>query len=153
MTPRRRLPRLEDGRQSCVPCSAGRNILPHSPTLAVAWSLVHAEDEWKKTLALDLDGTLKHTSFEQRIDMGGEEYIARVFCRQNLDRFLEDASSRYKLVVFTAASQEYADPIIDRIDTNNKNKAGLSLYPPYSNPCPLTDTLLHNDLTIDACNK
>jgi RNA polymerase II subunit A small phosphatase-like protein len=89
---------------------------------------VHAEDEGKKTLVLDLDGTLIHTSFEpvagatfeQRIDMGGEEYIARVFCRPNLERFLEEAASRYELVVFTAASQEYADPIIDRIDTNKK---------------------------------
>jgi len=77
---------------------------------------------------LDVDGTLIHTSFEpaagatfeQKMELGGAECVARVFCRPNLERFLEEAACMYELVVFTAASQEYADLVIDRIDPNKK---------------------------------
>lgn len=60
------------------------------------------------TLVLDLDETLVHF---QETDAGGQ-FLVRPYAQE----FLELMSSNFELVVFTAAVQEYADWILDRID-------------------------------------
>ena len=64
------------------------------------------------TLVLDLDETLVH--YEE----GAEE--GRVNFRPFLDDFLAEMARCYEVVIFTAAVQEYADPILDHIDPQNK---------------------------------
>jgi RNA polymerase II subunit A small phosphatase-like protein len=89
---------------------------------------VHPDDEGKKTLVLDLDGTLVHTSFEPaagstfelHMTLDGAQCVARVACRPHVERFLDEAARMFELVVFTAASQEYADLVIDRIDPRKR---------------------------------
>ena len=82
----------------------------------------------KKTLVLDLDETLIHTSpyshiphdfsldtdFRYKQDLKGVGYY--VSKRPGLEKFLKDMSEIYELVVFTAGTQDYADAILDIID-------------------------------------
>lgn len=70
------------------------------------------------TLVLDLDETLVHF---QETEAGGQ-FLVRPFAQE----FLELMSEKFELVVFTAAVQEYADWIIDRID--NKGLVKHRLY-------------------------
>lgn len=69
------------------------------------------------TLVLDLDETLVHF---QETDAGGQ-FVVRPFAQE----FLELMSGSFELVVFTAAVQEYADWILDRIDTKKLIKHRL----------------------------
>ena len=67
------------------------------------------------TLVLDLDETLIHFKPNPNNDESGTIKI-----RPYLMEFLEKIKNYYELVVFTAATQEYADPIINALDPNNK---------------------------------
>lgn len=60
------------------------------------------------TLILDLDETLVH--FTQSADGG------QVLLRPHVHRFLNEVARYYEVIVFTAAQQDYADWIIDRLD-------------------------------------
>ncbi|KAJ1677334.1 Nuclear envelope morphology protein 1, partial [Spiromyces aspiralis] len=84
----------------------------------------------KKTLVLDLDETLIHSTplgpyrahhrIEVVIDKTSCLYY--VYKRPHVDYFLRKAcvSEWYKVVVFTASMPEYADPVVDFLDPNNK---------------------------------
>lgn len=63
------------------------------------------------TLVLDLDETLIH--FEEK--HGGK---GKVLVRPYASYFLEKVSAYYEVVIFTAALQEYADEILDNLDTS-----------------------------------
>ncbi|KRX03544.1 HAD-like domain [Pseudocohnilembus persalinus] len=65
------------------------------------------------TLVLDLDETLTHT-----ISAYGPKI--RFLKRPGLQEFLNEMSLYFEIVVFTAAMQEYADEIIDKIDPQGK---------------------------------
>ena len=69
----------------------------------------------KYTLVLDLDETLIHFKPNPNNEDSGTIKI-----RPYLYKFLDNIKKYYELVVFTAATQEYADPIIDAIEQNNK---------------------------------
>ena len=71
------------------------------------------EGKKKFTLVLDLDETL--ISF--RIDEG---HRGMVKMRPGLYNFLKNVGSKYELIIFTAGTQEYADPILDVIEKNRK---------------------------------
>ena len=61
------------------------------------------------TLVLDLDETLVHYS-----DFGEKSgFLVRPHARQ----FLSNLSKFFEIGIFTASSKEYADWILDRIDT------------------------------------
>ena len=63
------------------------------------------------TLVLDLDETL--------ISFHRDEYgIGIIKPRPYLFQFLTEMSKIYELIIFTAATKEYADPILDLIDKN-----------------------------------
>lgn len=78
----------------------------------------------KKTLVLDLDETLVHSTFEQtddadivvRVKIEGGNYNVYVKIRPGLSEFLEAVSESYEVVLFTASMAKYADPVLDRID-------------------------------------
>ncbi|KAL6309736.1 NLI interacting factor-like phosphatase-domain-containing protein [Sparassis latifolia] len=100
---------------------------------------------WPKTLVLDLDETLIHSTsrpiyasstggsgllglggiFGRRnkgaghmveVVLGGRSTLYHVYKRPFVDYFLRKVSGWYTLVIFTASMQEYADPVIDWLD-------------------------------------
>lgn len=75
-----------------------------------------------KTLILDLDETLIHTrknldnnkdSYDFTIDLDGSEYF--VSKRPYLDKFLEFAKKDFNIIIWTSASRDYAEAILDKI--------------------------------------
>ncbi|KAF7457495.1 NIF-domain-containing protein [Cryptosporidium felis] len=82
----------------------------------------------KKTLVLDLDETLIHSSFQPvrnasftiNIEIDGEYYDVYVLKRPGVDKFLNIVTSLYEVVVFTASLSKYANPLLDRLDPMNK---------------------------------
>jgi CTD small phosphatase-like protein 2 len=62
------------------------------------------------TLVLDLDETLIH--YEERGDKG--EFLIRPYAQE----FIDELAKFYEITVFTASVKEYADWILDRLDTN-----------------------------------
>ena len=65
------------------------------------------------SLILDLDETLVH--FKVNPD-NGNEGVLRV--RPGIIEFLESVDKYYELIIFTAATQEYADILIDAVEEN-----------------------------------
>ena len=70
----------------------------------------------KYTLVLDLDETLIHFKSNPNDDSSGLLQF-----RPFLTEFLIGVSKYYELIVFTAATQDYANPIIDAIETKGIN--------------------------------
>lgn len=99
----------------------------------------------KKTLILDLDETLVHSiSKSSRSTKNGhmiEVKISEVATlyyvhkRPYCDFFLQKASKWFDLVIFTASVKEYADPVIDWLETERKYFS--KRY--YRNHCTLRD--------------
>ena len=88
----------------------------------------------KKTLILDLDETLVHSTteklndtFDLSVDVQLDDYQTRLWVskRPFLDHFLETVSQWYTLVIFTASMQQYADAVIDLIDPKRLIKRRL----------------------------
>ena len=69
----------------------------------------------KYTLVLDLDETLINVEFK---DMSNNKCILHL--RPGLFWFLSKVKPFYELITFTSASKEYAQPIINEIELNNK---------------------------------
>ena len=67
------------------------------------------------TLVLDLDETLIHFKPNPNNEESGTIKI-----RPYLYQFLDNVKKYYELVIFTAATQEYADPIINALESNKK---------------------------------
>ncbi|CAI2384171.1 unnamed protein product [Moneuplotes crassus] len=83
-------------------------------------------DKGKKTLILDLDETLVHSSFDKckcdlelPIIMDNQRYIVYVKIRPRAIDFLRKITKYYEVAIFTASVADYADPLIDKLDTNN----------------------------------
>lgn len=106
-------------------CLCFRNI--YSPVVAPITSLLPpqtAMDFGKKTLVLDLDETLVHSSLQGLSDpdhvfsLEIEEKLYSVFVnvRPGVCEFLEQMKVNYELVVFTASRKMYADKVLDLID-------------------------------------
>jgi len=81
------------------------------------------------TLILDLDETLVHTtrlvnpaceSADCRLEIFNNRQCRRfyVFKRPFLSEFLDIASQSFEIVIFTASVRQYADPLIDILDSN-----------------------------------
>jgi CTD small phosphatase-like protein 2 len=66
----------------------------------------------KYTLVLDLDETLIH--FDEKED-GTSQFLIRPYAQY----FLKQVAKYYEVVIFTAALQDYADYILDRMDTTH----------------------------------
>lgn len=83
-----------------------------------------AQDEGRKTLILDLDETLVHSSFKPIMDpdfiipveIEGRIVDVYVLKRPLMDEFLAAVGNIYEVVVFTASLSKYADPLLDLLD-------------------------------------
>lgn len=86
-----------------------------------------AEDAHKKTLVLDLDETLVHSSFKPipnpdyviPVEIDGKLVDVYVLKRPWLDHFLATLAPRFEIVVFTASLSKYADPLLDLMDKSH----------------------------------
>ena len=81
------------------------------------------------TLILDLDETLVHFFYTP----SGGTFLIRPFCF----KFLEDMSHIFEVAIFTAATKDYADSILDVIDPNKK-LINHRLYRHHTSICDIT---------------
>lgn len=106
----------------------------------------------RKTLLLDLDETLIHSTF---ISTGNKSDITLTFNtvtnnrtiyvhkRPNVDEFLMKMSKYYELIIFTASVSEYANPVLNELD-----KAHIIKYRLYRENC-----VYHNNGFIKDLSK
>lgn len=81
----------------------------------------------KKTLVLDLDETLVHSSFRPvpnadfviPVEIDGRCVDVYVLKRPHVDEFLAQVGPRFEVVVFTASLAKYADPLLDLLDARS----------------------------------
>jgi len=86
-----------------------------------------------KTLVLDLDETLVHSSFKkvrnadikQPIDIDGFIQTIYVNIRPYTEEFIKTASKFFEVVMFTASIQKYAQPIFNKLDREKRTSAML----------------------------
>lgn len=105
-----------------------RKIQPHPSPAANYLPPQSPEKAGKKTLVLDLDETLVHSSVKRTLEaefsvnvttgpMKGRVYVKK---RPGLDEFLRKSAELYELVVFTASLACYAGPVLDILDPNHR---------------------------------
>ena len=85
--------------------SGNKNYIP------VPTPYVRTKNNKNYSLVLDLDETLVH--FKEIIDKEGNG-IMRI--RPGINEFLEEVGKYYELIIFTTATQDYADALIDAIE-------------------------------------
>ncbi|EGG16552.1 dullard-like phosphatase domain containing protein [Cavenderia fasciculata] len=84
----------------------------------------HAKHLNKKTLVLDLDETLVHSSFKPvanpdfvvPVEIEGIIHQVFVVKRPHVDEFLRAVGEHFEIVVFTASLAKYADPVLNLLD-------------------------------------
>ena len=78
----------------------------------------------RKTLVLDLDETLVHSSFKPPekpdviipVDIEGKVCYVYVLVRPGTIKFLEELSNYYEVIIYTASLSKYADPLMSILD-------------------------------------
>ena len=104
------------------------------------------QDKGRKTLVLDLDETLVHSSFKPIMDpdfiipveIEGRIVDVYVLKRPLMDEFLAAVGQMYEVVVFTASLSKYADPLLDLLDPQH-----VIRYSPNRQPEPPASCMLH----------
>ncbi|SCM25851.1 NLI interacting factor-like phosphatase, putative [Plasmodium chabaudi chabaudi] len=84
------------------------------------------KNKGRKTVVLDLDETLIHSSlrndkgnaFRINIELGTEKCFIYVNKRPGVDYFFQEISKYYEIVIFTASMPKYANAVIDKLDVN-----------------------------------
>jgi Dullard-like phosphatase family protein len=87
----------------------------------------------RKTLILDLDETLVHSTIKAvthhhitvDVMIDGLTCTFYVIKRPHVDLFLKKVAEWFDLIIFTASMQQYADPLIDQLDTSKLVKGRL----------------------------
>lgn len=105
----------------------------------------------KKTLVLDLDETLVHSSVQGTADpdlvfsleIEDKTYSVFVNVRPGAHDFLQQMSVNYELVVFTASRSNYADKVLDLIDPQ-----GFVSHRLYREHCSQRQEGIVKDLTL-----
>ena len=90
-------------------------------------------DRGKKTLVLDLDETLVHSTFtavpdpDYVIPVEIDAKIQDVFVRKrpHVDHFMAMVGKKFEVVVFTASLAKYADPLLDQLDATQTIRGRL----------------------------
>ena len=103
----------------------------------------------KKTLLLDLDETLVHSSFMPfdksdiilKVEFDEAVYNIHVLVRPDVNEFLTEVSKYFELVIFTASLSNYASPLIDIIDPQK-----LCSFRLYREHCTYVNGLYVKDL-------
>ncbi|GMI72900.1 hypothetical protein like AT5G45700 [Hibiscus trionum] len=107
--------------------------------------------ETKRTIVLDLDETLVHSSsdpppktydFVVRPSMEGQIMDFYVLKRPGVDSFLEEISKKHEVVVFTAGIEQYASLVLDKLDPK-----GLISHRLYRDSCKEMEGKLVKDLS------
>lgn len=81
----------------------------------------------RKTLILDLDETLVHSTIKPvnhhhltvDVMIDGLNCTFYVIKRPHVDVFLKKVAEWFDVIIFTASMQQYADPLINQLDPNN----------------------------------
>jgi len=121
------------------------------------------EMKGRKTLVLDLDETLVHSSFTPvpgpdfiiSIDLDGVIHRVYVQKRPGVDQFLEEMGAKFEVVVFTASLDKYANPVLDILDPKGFVKirlfreACVQHYGNYVKDLSLLGRRLEDTLIID----
>lgn len=106
--------------------------------------------EKKKTLILDLDETLVHSSIKEvpnysfTVDIQVNSQIKQkvyVLKRPGVDDFLIECGKYYEVVIFTASLSSYADSVINLLDTTKVVSSRL-----FREHCTLTNGIYLKDL-------
>ena len=108
------------------------------------------EDAGKKTLVLDLDETLVHSSFKEvenadfviPIDIEGRLCNCYVLKRPWVDQFIESVAKHFEVVVYTASLSKYGDPVLDLLDPKR-----LMRYRLFRESCALFEGNFVKDLS------
>jgi len=87
----------------------------------------------RKTLILDLDETLVHSTIKTVVHhhitvdvmIDGLTCTFYVIKRPHVDLFLKKVAEWFDIIIFTASMQQYADPLIDQLDNNKLVKGRL----------------------------
>lgn len=87
----------------------------------------------RKTLVLDLDETLVHSSFKPipnadfviPVEIEDQVHQVYVLKRPGVDQFMKKMGEHYEIVVFTASLAKYADPVLDLLDKHKVVHARL----------------------------
>ncbi|KAJ6599115.1 NLI interacting factor-like phosphatase-domain-containing protein [Mycena vulgaris] len=127
---------------STLPQGTDISTPSRSPTPTTVYATRRTPFHLPKTLVLDLDETLIHSTSRPLLSgngstgflglgafnrnkgsghmvevvLGGHSTLYHVYKRPFVDFFLRTVSGWYTLVIFTASMQEYADPVIDWLD-------------------------------------
>eukprot|EP00005_Dracoamoeba_jomungandri_P001483 CAMPEP_0174257522 /NCGR_PEP_ID=MMETSP0439-20130205/6640_1 /TAXON_ID=0 /ORGANISM="Stereomyxa ramosa, Strain Chinc5" /LENGTH=225 /DNA_ID=CAMNT_0015340627 /DNA_START=45 /DNA_END=719 /DNA_ORIENTATION=- len=94
---------------------------------------LHPDHKGKKTLVLDLDETLVHSSFKPvnnadfiiPIEIDDQTHQVYVLKRPGVDKFMRRMGELYEVVIFTASLAKYADPVLDLLDKDRISSARL----------------------------
>jgi carboxy-terminal domain RNA polymerase II polypeptide A small phosphatase len=88
-----------------------------------------------KTLILDLDETLVHSSFrphdnhaadiELPVEIDGKHCPVFVLVRPGCIQFCEKMAQHFEVIVFTASLSKYAEPLVKILDSNNTWCSGI----------------------------
>ena len=108
----------------------------------------------KKTLLLDLDETLVHSSFTPfekndivlNVDFEGVMYNIYVLVRPDAELFIKTVAKFYEVVIFTASISKYASPLLDILDKEKNIKYRL-----YRDQCTFINGIYIKDLK--KCNR
>jgi len=117
----------------------------------------------KKTLVLDLDETLVHSSFTYipdadfiiEIELDGAVYKVYVRKRPGVDEFMRAVGKKFEVVIFTASLAKYADPLLDILDKDQVvgkrlfREACVQHYGNYVKDLSLLGRKLENSIIID----
>ncbi|CEM00013.1 unnamed protein product [Vitrella brassicaformis CCMP3155] len=115
--------------QDAIPTQPLKPTLPEaappSPKAKSYLGPQRGRDVGKKTLVLDLDETLVHSSFKPvanaafiiPVEIEGNVHDIYVLKRPGVDEFLAYVARFYEVVIFTASLSKYADPLLDQLDT------------------------------------
>lgn len=87
----------------------------------------------RKTLILDLDETLVHSTIKTvthhhitvDVVIDGLTCTFYVIKRPHVDLFLQKVAEWFDVIIFTASMQQYADPLIDQLDPSKLVKGRL----------------------------
>jgi len=135
--------RKQGGFWSCLCCCLrgqdsppdyGQNPYPHiSSGGEILLAPPTPRTSGKKTLVLDLDETLVHSSFKPipaadfviPVEIDDQVHQVYVLKRPGVDQFMKRMGDHYEIVVFTASLAKYADPVLDLLDKSKVVKARL----------------------------
>ena len=116
-------------KSSFTPSNKNRDML--QPDLLLPMKSL--ENIKKKTLILDLDETLVHSStslysksdLTLEIDFDGIIYKIYILIRPGAQNFIKNLSKFFEIVIFTASLSKYASPLLDILDKEKNIKYRL----------------------------